>query len=108
MRLIKRVRKTGFTIAPEAGSQRLRDVINKGVTESDLLQTAEAAFRSGLERAPDSVLLKRNLAVTYAKRGELEKAKELLTQGVIGEVMTQVRHLLEQLVTDTATGQCAI
>ncbi|MHB1319302.1 MAG: TIGR03960 family B12-binding radical SAM protein [Anaerolineae bacterium] len=48
--LIQQQRKTGFTFAPEAGSQRLRDVINKGVTEQDLLQTAEAAFRSGWDR----------------------------------------------------------
>jgi radical SAM family uncharacterized protein len=40
-------RKTGFTFAPEAGSQRLRDVINKGVTEEDLLRTTEAVFRQG-------------------------------------------------------------
>ncbi len=47
---IQQQRKTGFTFAPEAGSQRLRDVINKGVTEDDLLHTAEAAFRSGWDR----------------------------------------------------------
>ncbi len=47
---IQTARKTGFTFAPEAGSQRLRDVINKGVTEEDLLRTAEAAFRSGWNR----------------------------------------------------------
>jgi radical SAM family uncharacterized protein len=40
-------RKTGFTFAPEAGSQRLRDVINKGVTEADLLRTTETVFRHG-------------------------------------------------------------
>jgi radical SAM family uncharacterized protein len=49
-RLIQQQRKTGFTFAPEAGSQRLRDVINKGVTEADLLQTAEAAFGNGWDR----------------------------------------------------------
>lgn len=48
--LIQQQRKTGFAFAPEAGSQRLRDVINKGVTEGDLLDTAEAAFRSGWDR----------------------------------------------------------
>jgi radical SAM-linked protein len=47
MEQIKRVRKTGFTLAPEAGSARLRDVINKNVTESDLLENVEQAFRSG-------------------------------------------------------------
>jgi len=43
-------RKTGLTFAPEAGSQRLRDVINKKVTEEDLLRTAEAAYSSGWQR----------------------------------------------------------
>jgi len=48
--MIQSARKTGFTFAPEAGSQRLRDVINKGVTEEDLLHTTEAAFESGWNR----------------------------------------------------------
>ena len=47
MEIIKRVRKTGFTIAPEAGSQRLRDVINKGITEEDIVKTVESAFELG-------------------------------------------------------------
>jgi radical SAM family uncharacterized protein/radical SAM-linked protein len=46
---IRRVRKTGFTMAPEAGTQRLRDVINKGTLESDILSGAENAFRQGWE-----------------------------------------------------------
>ncbi len=45
--MIQRNRKTGLTFAPEAGSERLRQVINKGVTADDLLQTAEAAYASG-------------------------------------------------------------
>jgi len=44
---IKRVRKTGFTVAPEAGSERLRRVINKGITEDDLLETCKNAFTLG-------------------------------------------------------------
>jgi len=40
-------RKTGLTFAPEAGTQRLRDVINKGVTEEDLLRAVESAFQAG-------------------------------------------------------------
>jgi radical SAM family uncharacterized protein len=43
-------RKTGLTFAPEAGTQRLRDVINKGVTDEDLLSTAQAAFATGWRR----------------------------------------------------------
>ncbi len=44
---IKRVRKTGFTLAPEAGSERLRRAINKGITEENLLETSRDAFRLG-------------------------------------------------------------
>ncbi|MDD2463264.1 MAG: TIGR03960 family B12-binding radical SAM protein [Desulfobulbus sp.] len=47
MEQIKRVRKTGFTIAPEAGTDRLREVINKGITEEDLLATCFDAFSLG-------------------------------------------------------------
>ena len=44
---VQKVKKTGLTLAVEAGSQRLRDVINKGVTEEDLLRTAKDAFEEG-------------------------------------------------------------
>lgn len=47
MEQIKRVRKTGFTVAPEAGTDRLRQVINKGITEEDLLETCSSAFGLG-------------------------------------------------------------
>jgi len=48
--MIQRTRKTGLTFAPEAGSQRLRDVINKGVTEKDIFQTTKAAFENGWDK----------------------------------------------------------
>lgn len=41
------VRKAGLTFAPEAGTQRLRDVINKNVTEADLLRAVKDAFEAG-------------------------------------------------------------
>ena len=47
MELIKKVRKTGFTFAPEAGSQRLRDVINKNISEDEIIQTVQNAFDLG-------------------------------------------------------------
>ncbi|MBC2856026.1 MAG: TIGR03960 family B12-binding radical SAM protein [Cetobacterium sp.] len=40
-------KRTGFTFAPEAGSQRMRDVINKGVNEQEILDTAIAAVNAG-------------------------------------------------------------
>ncbi len=48
--IVARVRKTGFTFAPEAGSQRLRNVINKDVKEEDLLAAVEAAYAKGWQR----------------------------------------------------------
>ena len=47
MERVQKVRKSGLTFAPEAGSQRLRDVINKNVTEEDLLNTCRIAFEGG-------------------------------------------------------------
>jgi len=50
LREIKKVRRTGFTIAPEAGSQRLRDVMSKGVTEEQIMQTCTRLFSEGWSR----------------------------------------------------------
>ena len=47
MSKVQKVRKSGLTFAPEAGTQRLRDVINKNVTEEDVLHTAKIAFEGG-------------------------------------------------------------
>ena len=47
MKEIKKVRKTGFTIAPEAGSQRLRNVINKNISEKEICDTVRDAFQMG-------------------------------------------------------------
>jgi radical SAM family uncharacterized protein len=44
---VRRVKKGGFTIAPEAGSQRLRDVINKNLTEEQILEATRLAFEAG-------------------------------------------------------------
>ena len=44
---ITAVRKSGLTFAPEAGTQRLRDVINKNVTEEELMRTCKIAFDGG-------------------------------------------------------------
>ena len=47
MEKVSAVRKSGLTFAPEAGTQRLRDIINKGVTEEDLLRSCRTAFEGG-------------------------------------------------------------
>ncbi len=47
LKVMQTVRKAGLTFAPEAGTQRLRDVINKNVTEDDILRAARDAFAAG-------------------------------------------------------------
>ena len=45
--LAQKIRKSSLTFAPEAGTQRLRDVINKGVTQEDLIRSVRDAFENG-------------------------------------------------------------
>lgn len=47
---LSRVRASGLTFAPEAGTQRMRDVVNKNVTEEQLMETAERVFARGFDR----------------------------------------------------------
>ena len=47
---LRRVRASGLTFAPEAGTQRMRDVINKNVTEEQLLETAHRVFSRGFDK----------------------------------------------------------
>ncbi len=44
---LQKVRRSGLTFAPEAGTQRLRDAVNKNVTEAEVLETSKKAFRGG-------------------------------------------------------------
>ena len=47
LKKISKVRKSGLTFAPEAGTQRMRDVINKNVTEEEIMATCQTAFEGG-------------------------------------------------------------
>ena len=47
MKKVQKVRKSGITFAPEAGTQRLRDVINKNINEDNILNSTEMLFRGG-------------------------------------------------------------
>jgi radical SAM family uncharacterized protein/radical SAM-linked protein len=47
---MRQVRASGLTFAPEAGTQRMRDVINKNVTEEQLMETAERVFSRGFDK----------------------------------------------------------
>lgn len=47
MEKVQKVRKTGITFAPEAGTQRLREVINKNINEEDIINSTNMLFRGG-------------------------------------------------------------
>src|SRR5512136_2413966 len=49
-RQVRRVRESGFTIAPEAGTQRLRNVINKNLDEAQILEACRLAFEAGWDQ----------------------------------------------------------
>jgi len=78
---IRRVRKTGFTMAPEAGTQRLRDVINKGTSEKDILFGAENAFRQGWELLKLYFMIGLPSETDEDLRGILDLAHKILRLG---------------------------
>jgi radical SAM family uncharacterized protein/radical SAM-linked protein len=84
---IKRVRKTGFTLAPEAGNERLRRILNKGLTDEEILFMAKEIYGAGWDLIKlyfmiglpteedkdleDTVRLARNVARASPKRGKV-------------------------------------
>ncbi|MDD4172241.1 MAG: TIGR03960 family B12-binding radical SAM protein [Syntrophomonas sp.] len=73
---VQKVRKTTLTLAPEAGTQRLRDVINKNISDEDLFQAVEAAFGSGW----NSVKLYFMLGLPTETEADLDGIMELLAR----------------------------
>lgn len=88
---ISRVRKTGFTIAPEVGTQRLRNVINKGISDADILQTVEEAFAAGWD------LLK-----LYFMIGLPTETHEDI-EGII-DLVDRMQKVAQRISTDRASG----
>lgn len=93
---IQRVRPTSVTVAPEAGTQRLRDVIGKKLSEKDILDGAQAAFSEGVS----------NLKLYYMIGLPTETEEDLqgiveLTQkiGAIGRGFTQRSHVTASVST---------
>lgn len=77
---IQKVRKTGLTFAPEAGSQRMRDIINKNVTEEDIIRAVSSAFSKGWS----TIKLYTMIGLPYE---EMEDVKGIadLAEKIIGE-----------------------
>ncbi len=80
-KLVQHTRKTGLTFAPEAGTQRMRDVINKGVTKNDLLEATGAAFRAGWNMIKLYFMIGLPTERQEDLDGIIELAQEVLSQG---------------------------
>jgi radical SAM family uncharacterized protein/radical SAM-linked protein len=78
---LRRVRAGGLTFAPEAGTQRMRDVINKNVTEEQLLETADRVFRKGWDRMKLYFMIGLPTETEEDVRGIVETGKRALQQG---------------------------
>ncbi|MCC6648683.1 MAG: TIGR03960 family B12-binding radical SAM protein, partial [Polyangiaceae bacterium] len=78
---LRRVRASGLTFAPEAGTQRMRDVINKNVTEAQLLETAERVFKKGWDRMKLYFIVGLPTETDDDVRGILETGRRALDAG---------------------------
>ena len=88
---IQKVRKSGLTFAPEAGTQRLRDVINKNLQEDDLLEACKLAFAAGY-----------NGVKLYFMMGlPTETDEDLLG---ISQIVRHVQHTFRQYAKNKARG----
>jgi radical SAM family uncharacterized protein/radical SAM-linked protein len=97
---IRRVRKTSFTLAPEAGTQRLRNIINKGNSSEELLATTEQVFAAGWK----SIKLYFMLGLPEETQADLEGIAELAYQTLkTGQQRGQVTVSLSTFVPKSHT-----
>ncbi len=95
MSRVQDVRKSSLTFAPEAGSQRMRDVINKGLTEEDILHGAGLAFSGGWQK----VKLYFMLGLPYETDEDIE---------AIAVLADQIASCYYELPKEKRRGRCQI
>ncbi len=78
---VKRVRKGGFTIAPEAGSQRLRNIINKNLSEEQILTATRRAFEGGWISIKLYFMIGLPMETDEDVKAQVELAAKILRQG---------------------------
>lgn len=100
---IQKVRKTGLTFAPEAGSQRLRDVINKGINEEDLLKASRDAFNMGWS----TVKLYFMIGLPTETKEDLEGIKDLAYK-VRGEFFNRPKENLKGNLKINTSASCFV
>ena len=95
MSKVQDVKKSSLTFAPEAGSQRLRDVINKGLTEEDILRGSGLAFDGGW-----------NKVKLYFMLGHPTETEEDMR--AIGELAEKIAERYYEIPKDQRNGKCQI
>ena len=98
---IQKIRKTGLTFAPEAGTQRLRDVINKGVTEDNIYDTLAQVFQLGWSRVKLYFMLGLPTETPEDVRGIAEIAKRI--QQIYREITKDEKRKPLTLTVSTST-----
>ena len=96
MSKVQDVRKSSLTFAPEAGSQRLRDVINKGLTEEIILEGAGQAFEGGLDSCK---------IILYARTCQPRRKKDMKE---IAHLAEKVARRYYEIPKDQRNGKCQI
>lgn len=95
MRKVQDIRKSSLTFAPEAGSQRMRDIINKGLTQEDILHGAGLAFEGGWQKVK-----------LYFMLGLPQETEEDMR--AIAELANQVAARYYEIPKEQRNGKCQI
>lgn len=100
MSKVQDIKKSSLTFAPEAGTQRLRDVINKGLTEEDILEGAGSAFDGGWSRVKLYFMLGLPTETEEDMLGIAELAEKIAKRYY--EIPKEKRHGKCQIVVSTS------
>ncbi len=100
MKRVQEVRKSSLTFAPEAGSQRLRDVINKNITEEEILNGCKLAFEGGWNRVKLYFMLGLPGENTSDVKAIAELAEKIV--GIYYQIEKEKRQGAIQLVVSTS------
>jgi radical SAM family uncharacterized protein/radical SAM-linked protein len=92
------IRRTGATMAPEAATQRLRDVINKGISEDDILSHAARLFEHGWQQVKLYFMIGLPTETEEDVQGIFELAKKVLAQAPKGTKRLQVTAAISPFV----------
>jgi len=101
MSKVQDVKKSSLTFAPEGGTQRMRDVINKGLTEEDILNGAAEAFRGGWNRVKLYFMLGQPTETVEDCEG-IALLSEKITEVFFDEVPKEKRQGKVQVVASTS------